>query len=209
MNDEMPKNNIKRAPRRTVELDGIKDPLKMIPGSNNYFVTDQGEFYRRYKTHYTCVEARMIRQTGGYRYVHLYDGNGGNKTYRAHRLVAKTWIPNPDNLPIVGHKNNIKSDNRVENLYWTTIAENSQKAVDEGLSVNAKGFDDSQSMPVVCFDMSMKPIKVYGSICEAHKELRVSKSTISRQARHEHHTKPRTGYYFRYKSEVDKEGFVL
>lgn len=58
----------------------------------------------------------------GYLVTDLYI-NGKCKNVKVHRLVAQTFIPNPENKPTVNHKNEIKSDNRVDNLEWATIKE--------------------------------------------------------------------------------------
>ena len=108
------------------------------------------------------------------------------------------YIPNPNNLPVVGHRNNIKSDDNVENLYWTTDSENIQKAVDDGLLVNKKSYEDSQSRPVVVYNENFEEIARFGSACECHKQLKVSKSTVARHCKGQIKTKTRSGFYFRY-----------
>lgn len=56
----------------------------------------------------------------GYLHVALNNGEKREKHAHIHRLVAAAFIPNPDNLPEVNHKNYDKKDNRVENLEWCT-----------------------------------------------------------------------------------------
>ncbi len=56
-----------------------------------------------------------------------------------HRLVAKAFIPNPNNLPEVNHKNGIKTDNRVENLEWCTSSQNQIHAIKNKLYETAHG----------------------------------------------------------------------
>lgn len=60
-----------------------------------------------------------IKNQLGYHKVNLRV-NGGIKTVCVHRLVAKAFIPNPDNLPFINHKDENPSNNRVDNLEWCT-----------------------------------------------------------------------------------------
>ena len=55
----------------------------------------------------------------GYTIVNLCDEKGAHSFY-VHRLVAKTFLPNPDNLPEVNHKDENKRNNRADNLEWCT-----------------------------------------------------------------------------------------
>ena len=51
--------------------------------------------------------------------------NKNKKQFYIHQLVANAFVPNPDNLPVVNHKNELKYDNRSENLEWCTYKYNS------------------------------------------------------------------------------------
>ena len=54
----------------------------------------------------------------------------GDKLYNKHRLIAEQWIPNPDNLPQVDHKNGIRTDNRIENLRFVSHSDNQRNKLD-------------------------------------------------------------------------------
>lgn len=204
---------------KTNYIKKLPDDAKQIKGALCW-VTPNGEVYgqetrtiknrwsdERYKhKHYGefFKYSIIINNHNGYAYAPikyiLNNGTYETRQRRVHIIVAKTFIDNPNNYPIVGHKNNIKSDNRVENLYWTTPKENTQKAVDDGLMINDKGYDDSQSQPVIMFNTyTNEEIGRYGSGREASRKTGIGLNTIMRQCKYK---KPvRKPFYFRFQSD--------
>lgn len=61
---------------------------------------------------------RLTLNKKGYLHISIRKKDNKIKTYRVHRLIAKTFIPNPLNLPEINHKNESKIDNRISNLEW-------------------------------------------------------------------------------------------
>lgn len=66
-----------------------------------------------------------FKSNNNYLSINLYKNNK-LKTYLIHRLVAEAFLPNPDNLPVVNHKDENKLNNNVENLEWCTYYYNNK-----------------------------------------------------------------------------------
>ena len=73
----------------------------------------------------------VSHNNGGYQVV-----NASRPPQYVHRLVAETWIPNPNHCRDVNHINGDKNDNRVENLEWVTHSQNIRHAFRTGLNKN-------------------------------------------------------------------------
>ncbi|GAB2701925.1 hypothetical protein BKA24_001746 [Microbacterium marinum] len=76
------------------------------------------------------VILRRLRRPNGYLAVSLYR-NGRARRIGVHRIVAEAFIPNPDDLPFVRHKNDVKYENHASNLAWGTGGDN---AIDRELN---------------------------------------------------------------------------
>lgn len=92
---------------------------KPVVGYESYYlVSENGDVWsiRRNKT--------LRPNTDKYGYLYFVLSVGGvRKTIKAHRLVAITFLENPQNKPTVNHKNGVRSDNCVTNLEWATVSE--------------------------------------------------------------------------------------
>ena len=77
----------------------------------------------RYKGKFRTVKEHMMKpaenKTNGYMYVSLSNSDRG-RTFTVHRLVANAFLPNPENKPILNHKDEDKHNNCVSNLEWCT-----------------------------------------------------------------------------------------
>ena len=107
-----------------------------IPGFMGYYVSKTGSVYSRYvrgsrgklSNEFTPL---IPKKRPKYYSVSLYRDGKSTKIF-VHRLVATVYVPNPENKPCVCHKDNNRTNNRVENLYWGTYKENTQQCIRDG-----------------------------------------------------------------------------
>lgn len=97
--------------------------------------------------------------------------NGKPKTFLGHRLIALTFLSNPENKPCVNHKNGNFRDNRLENLEWVTYSENQNHAFENRLIKTAN--------PIILYNFKEKNMHYFRSKAEASKFLNKSHGYIS------------------------------
>lgn len=147
-----------------------KPHLSIVRNRTNYAVTKGGFVKSLLKNVYLkpCV------LSNGYKAVSLWDGKSA-KTFTVHRLVAKAFIPNPNNYPCVNHINGCKTDNRITNLEWCDYSHNNKEAFRIGLN-KPKESNPSCRKPVIDEVTGI----VYHSLTEASKQLGIRAQTLSR-----------------------------
>lgn len=114
------------------------------------------------------IRKQVLNTATGY-YMLVLHGDDGKETNTVHRFVAETFLPNPDRLPVVNHKNEIRTDNRAENLEWCTFQYNMLYS-----NVPAKS-----KKPVVQVDPKTGKETVWDSARDAYRETGIEYKNIS------------------------------
>lgn len=105
--------------------------MRGVKGYPGYTITECGKVFDPLGVQRT----EYLSGIPAYKYVNMPSytpagiRNGGWQIKRVHILVAQTYIPNPDNLPMVDHKNRDKLDNHKDNLHWVTRSGNNRNTV--------------------------------------------------------------------------------
>jgi hypothetical protein len=136
-----------------------------------YAVNKEGQVYSLRRGHVLSPK----RNRDGYLRIQLYSVNGC-EFVSIHRLIAETFIPNPENKPFVNHIDGNKQNNRVSNLEWCTQKENIAHAWENGLSnrpLNTCG----KKVRQLRRDGSL--IREYPSLMEAERTTGVPHTNIS------------------------------
>lgn len=147
------------------------------------------------------VKSLNYRRTGKEKILEGYDNGkgylrvnlrkeGNRKQYLVHQLVSQAFIPNPYNLPCINHKNEIKSDNCVQNLEWCDYSYNNS------YNDKAKKAGKKISKPVIGINKVSGLIVEFPSVREASRQIGINQGSITKCCQGKE--KSAGGFYWHY-----------
>lgn len=137
---------------------------------------------------------KPYKVTKGYLAVDLRN-NGKRNTKKVHRIVAMTFIPNPNNLPQVNHKDENKQNNNVDNLEWCTNQYNTN------YGTTKKRMAEKIKKKVIQMDANGNIVCEWDSIGEAAESLNVCMDTITAWCNGKHKPRYMSKYTFLLRKE--------
>lgn len=169
-----------------------------------YEVTDDGRVFllverKGYGKSKPIMKEMKLNLVGrGYLGLNLIK-NGVSWRTTIHRIVATHFIPNPEHLPVVNHKDGNKLNNHVSNLEWCTVKHNINHAFNTGLNKSTQKNRPSISKPVLQLDLCGNIINEYPSLKEVERKTGFKHPCIWEGIKFK---KLRYGYYWKYKANI-------
>lgn len=123
---------------------------------------------------------KLHPDSDGYLRVNLHVAHVKNKLLGVHRIVAQAFIPNPENLPCVNHKDYDKANNHVDNLEWCSVEYNNQYSNNEERrphSMYVRIGRDSVKVtghPIRCIETG----QIFSSMIEAERQLGLGSGVV-------------------------------
>ena len=151
-----------------------------------YLVSNDGKVY--------SIRTKKLLSPSRDKYGYIYYVlcvEGKRKTVKAHRLVALSFIDNPENKNTVDHINGIRTDNRVENLEWVTSSDN-QKHKFENTDYK------TSNRKVVQMDLDGNEIAIFDSVVAAAKAMNASRQGIDKVCKGTYQRKTAHGFLWKY-----------
>ena len=159
-----------------------KEIWRDISGYPGYQVSNLGrvkslERKVKHMNSYRTVKEKILNTRkfkNGYLVINLHN-KGKRKTMTVHRLVCEAFIPNPNNLQYVNHKDECKTNNNVENLEWCTIEYNCNFG-SRNERISKTNTNGKKSKAVICIETG----KIYPSAREIQRQLGFNQGNISK-----------------------------
>lgn len=158
---------------------------KTVSDCNGYEVSDSGTV----RATKTGKNRKLLISATGYAVVRF-----ANKNWPVHRLVAKAFVPNPENKPQVNHKDGNKANNSADNLEWVTAAENMRHSYEVLGNIGPR-------KRVGKYSLEGALLEVYGSVADAIKGTSYDYSTVASQAAGKRGYRKAYGFQWAYYSE--------
>lgn len=173
----------------------MKEIWKDVPDYEGlYQVSNLGRIKSLYNYKRNGTNILIPRIKRGYYTIGLRK-NGKRKWFLVHRLVAKAFIPNPNNLPQINHKDENKLNNNIKNLEWCSVSYNNT------YGTRIQRVRTKTSKKVLQYDLSGNFIKEYESVSSAAKSNKIKTiSSVTKCCQGK--WKQAGGYIWKYKEVV-------
>lgn len=160
------------------KIDPFVDGLP-IPGYSRYRISKCGNIYNTQTNKWMKTYLNSSGKKKPYVKINLYADDGGRYKCRLHRLLALTYIPNPDpeNYDMVLHKDDNKNNNSLDNLMWGNMEMNSHQAYQNGC-FDECGRHGRLGVSVIGKNLLTGEIRIFESLKDASKYIKPDGASI-------------------------------